>query len=223
MTGFHARGRRSRSWRLGLAGILVLTGIVALAGWYLDEAKQPPAEAAALRDALGVRSGMTVAEIGAGGGAIAVELARLLAPGGRVMATELDRALVETIARRARDAGVKNLAAVQAAERGTNLPDGCCDAIYMRRVYHDLTEPAAIVAALRKALKPGGRLVIIDFEPTTMGDALMPRRDNRDGHGIRKEHLLEELKSFGFAAIDGPRDWVGRMYIVVFRAVDPAR
>jgi predicted methyltransferase len=50
-------------------------------------------------------------------------------------------------------------------ETGTNLPEGCCDSIVMRLVYHHLTKPAEIDASLFRSLKPGGLLAVIDEEP----------------------------------------------------------
>lgn len=54
---------------------------------------------------------------------------------------------------------------LEAGERATHLPPECCDAIFMRRVYHHLTAPSAILTSIHEALRPGGRLVIIDFRP----------------------------------------------------------
>jgi SAM-dependent methyltransferase len=194
-----------------------------LTAWYLEAPQRPAEEAAALRDLLSLGPGAAVAEIGAGDGAVAVELARIVGSGGQVFANELDAALVETIRNRARGAGVANLTAVRAAEHATNLPDLCCDAIYMRRVYHDLTDPAGVVGSVTRALRPGGRVAILDFEPTFIGNALMPRRTNRSGHGVTRERLLEEMRAFGFTPEGRPADWADGMFAIVFKAGQPGR
>jgi SAM-dependent methyltransferase len=60
---------------------------------------------------------------------------------------------------------LENVTVIEGARNSTNLPDGCCDAIFMRDVYHHLTQPKEINDSLLAALKPGGRLAIMDFEP----------------------------------------------------------
>ena len=65
---------------------------------------------------------------------------------------------LDDIRQAASEAGSGNVTVLQAGERATNLPAACCDAIFMRRVYHHLSEPSPIVASIHEALRPGGRL-----------------------------------------------------------------
>ncbi len=213
--------RRSRMrWWLLVAVVPVALGLslYALASAAYGE-RPPAAEAASLQQLLELRAGAVVGEIGAGDGRIAVELGRLLGPGGLVYATELDSGLVRTIGERARSAGVSNVRAVAAAEHATNLPEGSCDAVFMRRVYHDLTDPASVLADIHRSLKPGGRLAIVDFEPTFLGNLLMPRRTNRPGHGIERAVLLREAGAAGYSVQTAPRTWPDdNMFVAVFAA-----
>lgn len=213
-------GRRNnvRRWALGLA--VPVAVMLAIVLWKADglTGREPAEEAGMLRAALALAPGMTACEVGAGDGQLAIEVARAVAPDGRVYATELDRALVDRIRDRARTGGSGRVEAVQAAEDGTNLPTASCDAVYMRRVYHDLTSPAPIVADIRRALRPGGRLAIIDFEPSLLGNLLMPRRTNRHGHGIRQADLVREVSAQGFTLASPPSRWDGEMFVAVFRS-----
>jgi len=104
---------------------------------------------------------MTVAEIGAGYGRLAVRVARHLGPSGRLFATEIEAEKRNAIQSAATAAGLANIAVIQAGQHSTRLPDDCCDLIFMRRVYHHLDD--AINKSLYSSLRPGGRLVIIDF------------------------------------------------------------
>lgn len=208
---------RARFWLLA-AGVPVAAAL-ALGGWAASaySEREPAEEALSLQHLIGTRGSAVVADIGAGDGRIAAELGRLLGSGSTVYATELDKALLGAIAERARSSGAGNVTAVAAGERSTNLPAECCDAIFMRRVYHDLTEPREVLRDVRRALKPGGRLAIVDFEPTFLGDLLMPRRANRPGHGIERDDLVREVTASGFRLERGPETWPDHnMFAAVF-------
>jgi predicted methyltransferase len=91
-----------------------------------------------------------------------------------------------------------NVTVVEGGDRTTNLPQACCEAIYMRDVYHHFKQAMEINLSLFTALKPGGRLAVIDFEPE-LGSKLpdgVPA--NRGGHGIRSNILIDEVTVAGF-------------------------
>jgi SAM-dependent methyltransferase len=105
---------------------------------------------------------------------------------GRVYATEIDPAKLKSLGARVREAGLEDVTVVEAGISETGLPEKCCDAIFMRSVYHHLTDPAAIDASLLRAPRPGGLLVVIDFPPTLWLWPWTPKGipENRGGHGI---------------------------------------
>ena len=76
-----------------------------------------------------------------------------------------------------------NVTVVEGDATDTRLPEGCCDAVFMRDVFHHLTDAAAINASIARALRPGGVFVVIDFLP------------GNEGHGITPEKLVEERYS----------------------------
>ena len=110
-------------------------------------ARQVVVEAAAIYAALALRPSSRVADVGAGAGRYALELARTLNVEAYVCATELDLGLLATI--RAAAAGLNNVTALESRQTDTGLPPACCDGIFLRRVYHHLTDPAAIRRASR--------------------------------------------------------------------------
>ena len=159
-----------------------------------------------------------VAEIGAGSGELTLAAAQRVGPSGKVYSTELD---ADALARlRELAAKGKKITAVQAAEASTNLSPACCDSIFMRLVYHHLTKPVEIDASLFRALKPGGRLAVIDEEPRPGSSIPEGVPKNRGGHGIPQKILINELAAAGFKLENVDNDWphdeYHELYCVVF-------
>ena len=112
-----------------------------------------------------LKPGMTVADVGAGFGAWTMQFSKVVGPTGRVYATDIGAPQLAALRDSVKREALTNVTVVEAATDATNLPAGCCDAILIRDAYHHLTQPAAIVKSLAAALKPGGRLAVIDFPP----------------------------------------------------------
>ena len=112
-----------------------------------------------------LKPGMTVADVGAGFGAWTMQFSKVVGPAGRVIATDIGAPQLAALRDSVKREALTNVTVIEAATDATNLPAGCCDAILIRDAYHHLTQPAAIVKSLAAALKPGGRLAVIDFPP----------------------------------------------------------
>jgi ubiquinone/menaquinone biosynthesis C-methylase UbiE len=161
---------------------------------------------------------MTVAEIGAGDGKMTVLLARRLGPQGRFYATEIDPQKLAEIADAVAEAGLTHVTPVRAGEMETRLPANCCDAIFLRRVYHHFRDPAEINARILASLREGGKLAVIDFPPPWWLFGLFsPERapGGRGGHGTPLETLVRELGEAGFAVTQQIAGWTRSSYCVV--------
>ena len=124
-------------------------------------------------------------------------LAKAVGESGRVFTNELNKDRVKAIEREAEKSGVKNVTVVEGREAETNFPDQCCDAIFMRNVYHHFGDPPAMNASLLKSLKPGGRLAVIDFTPPPPSDVSENppgRRGEDNHHGITLATLAERAE-----------------------------
>jgi predicted methyltransferase len=180
-------------------------------------------EAARIVDVLGVEQGMSVADVGAGDGEWSLVLSDAVGADGTVYATEVEDDLVAELGELGLDNFRGNIVAVLGGERSTGLEPGCCDAILLRMVYHHFTEPRPMRASLLAALRPGGRIAVIDITPQ-QGWAELDGVPDRGGHGIAIEDLVAEMLGAGFELEEIHQDWRSGdedRFCVVFRK--PAR
>ena len=159
------------------------------------------ADAARAVAALELQPGQIVADIGAGGGQLTVELARVVGPSGHVYATELTEDRRGDIREAVEAAGLENVTILEAHATGTNLPRQCCDALVLRRVYHHFDAPRSMNASMRESLKPGGLLAVIDFAPDSAESTEPAGRDTGDQHGVTAATIARELTEAGFEVV----------------------
>jgi ubiquinone/menaquinone biosynthesis C-methylase UbiE len=156
-----------------------------------------------------LRPGSTVADIGAGDGAFAVEMARVVTEKGVVYATELSADRRRAIARRVERAGVDQVEVLEAAVDATHLPDACCDAVYLRTVFHHIADKATFAEQVVKSVRPGGRVVVIDFPP---GALWFHGRD----HGVSLDDVLRSFQQAGLVPLQRIDNWGGGMFMLLF-------
>lgn len=114
--------------------------------------------------AVGVRAGMTVADIGCGTGLFTPRLATATGPRGTVYAVDIVPEFLRLVARRASEAGQRNIHTVLCTERSVALPENSVDLAFLCDVYHHFEYPTASLDTLRRALRKGGEVVVIDFK-----------------------------------------------------------
>jgi ubiquinone/menaquinone biosynthesis C-methylase UbiE len=163
------------------------------------------------------KPGTIVADIGAGDGKYAFAAAQIVGPSGKVFATEIDQDKLANLRSDIAKRHLTNVIVLESKDADTNLPTECCDAIFLRRVYHHLTKPAEFDAALVRSLKPGGRLAIIEFPPRSGLDPVEGVPANRGGHGIPQEIAVEELTAAGFRVTKTVDAWPQGDYLLLFQ------
>ena len=152
-------------------------------------------------EAIGVREGITVCEMGAGDGELTIAAAKAVGPAGRVYTSELGDERIKALRSKISSSELKQITVVEGDPVKTNLPAGACDALFMRNVYHHFTDPAKINASIAASVKPGGRVAIVDFTPPK-SEAERPADRSKDGmHGVTPETVSRELQEAGFEAI----------------------
>jgi ubiquinone/menaquinone biosynthesis C-methylase UbiE len=171
-----------------------------------QERKAAELEAPALVDVLGLQPQTTVADIGAGFGAMTVVLAKSL-PSGDVFATDIRPRQLAVIQAAIQCEGLANVTVIEGGEESTNLPDACCDAVFLRLVYRHLVAPDAFNKSLAAALKPGGRLAIIDSAAAPGSKLTAGVPANRGGRGVPMDVVIDELKAAGLNHVGTIEKW----------------
>lgn len=194
--------RTIRQRRLVPSFILAATVVIAFVTARADQsAQQIAADVEWLVKVLDIRPGHTVGEIGAGSGELSVAMAKAVGDSGRVLSNELSPKSLEVLKKKVADEGLERVTVIEGRPAETNFPAECCDAIFMRSVYHHFADPAAMNASLFKSLKPGGRLAVIDFTPPGEEAASPAGRAADNFHGVKPATVERELKAAGFEII----------------------
>jgi len=153
--------------------------------------RQPPIK---IMDAIGLKQGMTIGEIGAGTGRMTMWLADRVGESGKVYANDIDRSALDHLRRRYKRDGFKNVEIVVGEMNNPGFSTGSLDIAFMINVYHHLAEPVPIIRNIRPSLKPDGMLVIVECDPEKV--------DWGDEHGCsRKEDMIDDLKKAGFEVV----------------------
>jgi SAM-dependent methyltransferase len=199
-----------RNLKLALAFAALAVGVLAAqvpdARQIAQERASAELDAPKLAVELGLKPGMAVGDVGSGFGAMTVVLGKWIGSG-HVFATDItEHALRETRAYVKRE-GLTNVTVIEGAVDATNLPAACCDALFLRNVYHHVTAIPAFNKSLLASLKPGGRLAIIDAPPDKGSPLPAGVPANRGGHGVPSAVVIEELVATGFTHIKTADHW----------------
>lgn len=147
-----------------------------------------------LADATGLVAGEAVADVGAGTGLFLDLFAERVGSSGRVVALEISPVMVEHLRQRARQDGLDQVEVRLCPEDSVDLPEASLDVAFLCDVYHHLEYPRSTMTSIHRALRPDGRLVVVDFERIPG----VSREWTLDHVRAGKQEVLEELRSFGF-------------------------
>jgi predicted methyltransferase len=147
-------------------------------------------------DHLGIADGARVADIGAGGGWFTVRLARRVGPNGVVYAEDIQRQMIESIARRVKREGLSNVQTILGTPADPRLPNGL-HAVLMVDTYTQLAEATALLTHIAGALAPNGRLGIVDFKGDGAGGPGPPLEDRISPDTVKAHAAAAGLKLIG--------------------------
>lgn len=127
-----------------------------------------------IMDTLGIADGAVVADLGAGGGWFTVRLARRVGPNGVVYAEDIQPQMIDAIARRVQAERLANVRPILGTSRDPRLPMGL-DAVLIVDAFHEMEDPASLLRNVARALKPQGRVGVVDFTPGGGGPGPAPQ------------------------------------------------
>lgn len=151
---------------------------------------QPPDK---IMDAIGLKPGMIVGEIGAGSGRLTVWLADRVGDTGKIYANDIDKHALEHLKERCIKDNLNNVETIVGEIEDPLLPENTLDIAFMINVYHHLDSPVALVRNIIPSLKPAGILAIVDAEPEKSGYG--------SNHSTPKEEILAQLDEAGYELI----------------------
>lgn len=176
------------------------------------ESREVFAQRFAIVEAMGLRAGATVADVGSGTGAFLEPLAGAVGPRGKVLALDIAPPFVARLAERAKREGLAQVEARLCGENSVDLPAHSIDAAFLCDVYHHFEFPRSTMGSIHHALRDGGEVVIVDFERIPGVSSEWTLGHVRAG----KDEVVAEMASFGFELVElldvpGLREnWVGR-------------
>jgi ubiquinone/menaquinone biosynthesis C-methylase UbiE len=181
------------------------------AGW-LERIERDDEEAPDVAlSVLKIPKGASVADIGAGSGFITERLAARVGPGGTVFANDVQPQMLEMLARRLARKKITNVTLVQGALDDPKLPAASVDLAIMVDVYHEFSQPQAMLRHLREALKPGGRMVLLEYRKE---DPTIPIRPEHK-MSVAEAKLEVEAEGFTLSNVD---ESLPRQHILIFTA-----
>jgi len=163
--------------------------------------------------ALDLKPGMRLADIGAGTGLFSRLMARAVKPGGQVYAVDIAPNFVENLVKLARERGIENLQGVVNTQTDTGLEPASVDLVFLADTYHHFEYPQSMLAAIKKSLRPGGDLVVIDFERIagfSSGWVMSHVRTGRD-------EVIAEIEGAGFQLVEQRPELLRGNYFLRFR------
>ena len=160
-------------------------------------------------NAIGLKPGMTVAEVGAGTGYVALRMAKRVGPTGKGYANDLQPEMLDLLRSNAAKAGVTNVETVLGFATDPKLPPGQIDLIILVDVYHEFSQPQKMLQGIRAALKPDGRLVLLEYRKEDPAVPILP------DHKMSVAQAKTEVEAEGFK-LDSVIETLPRQHIFIF-------
>ncbi len=163
------------------------------ASWLLRQIREQEEGTSRMLPELKLKPGMTVCDLGSGNGYHTLMMAPQVLPGGKIVAVDIQREMLDDLKKRAAQQKIANVETVLGEVHDPHLPADSCDVILLVDVYHEFDRPEPMLAAMRKALKPEGVVALVEFR------AEDPNVPIRPEHKMTKAQIMKEWTGNGFA------------------------
>ncbi len=166
------------------------------AEWLMRETREREERCSLLLTNLGLQPGHTVCDMGCGNGYYALRIAQLIGNNGTVLAVDIQSEMLELLRKRMEDQRIENVVPVLGSVHDPRLMPGSCDLVLLVDVYHEFSHPELMLAAIRRALKPGGRVALVEFR------AEDPDVPIKELHKMSKKQIMKEFPANGFKLVE---------------------
>ena len=185
------------------------------ADWLVRSERESEEQPDLALDAIGIAKGSTVADIGAGVGYMSWRMAQRVGPGGKVYANDIQPKMLELLRQNMAQRKLTNYEAVLGTADDPKLPPATMDLVLLVDVYHEFSEPQKMLRHIREAMKPDGRLVLLEYRGE---DPAVPIRPE---HKMTVAQVKAELEPEGFR-MDKVLEELPRQHILIFK-IAPSR
>lgn len=189
-----------------IAGVMGMGG----ADWLTRPERAQEEQPEKALDALAIEPGSVVGDVGAGVGYFTEKLARRVGPNGKVYANDIQPEMLVQLRKNMAKLGIGNVQTVVGAEDDPHLPANTLDLILLVDVYHEFSRPQAMLRHMRESLKPGGRLVLLEYRKED------PNVPIREEHKMTVKQVRSELEPEGFR-FDKVIETLPQQHILIFR------
>ncbi len=180
------------------------------ADWLERSAREKEEAPEAALDAIGIQKGMNVADIGAGTGYFSIRIAKRVGPTGKIYANDIQPEMLDRLREKSEREGLTNIETVLGSEADPKLPTAKMDLVILVDVYHEFSQPQAMLQEIRASLKPDGRLILLEYRKE---DPTIPIRPD---HKMSIPEVKTEVEAEGFK-LDKVLDTLPRQHIFFFK------
>jgi SAM-dependent methyltransferase len=165
------------------------------AGWLIRNKREREEAATRMREELRLKPGMAVCDMGSGNGYHTIPMAEAVGETGKVFAVEIQPEMLQMLSQRAKAQGIGNIESIVSSAHDPKLPPASCDLVLLVDVYHEFSHPEHMLAGIRKALKPDGVVVLVEFRAEDDEVPIKPE------HKMTKAQVTKELTANGFRLV----------------------
>lgn len=178
-----------------------------------NKAANPKNKPDQILSAIGLKQGQHIADIGSGGGYFSFRFAEIVGEKGKVYAVDAKQEYLNFIIHSAQEKGLHNLIPISASESSLNVPKKSLDFIFIRNVTHHISDRTSYFKSLRNHLKPGGRVVVIEYK---QGKPISFRRIF--GHHVSQETIVMEMNEAGYS-LEKEFDFLPEQHFSIFKPI----
>jgi ubiquinone/menaquinone biosynthesis C-methylase UbiE len=180
------------------------------AAWLVRPERESEEHPDQAMDAIGIRKGSTVADIGAGVGYFTWRMAERVGPGGVVYGEDIQQRMLDQLTLNVGARHLTNVRALLGSADDPKLPKGSLDLVFLADVYHEFSEPEKMLDHIREALKPGGRIVFLEYRAEDPGVPIQPL------HKMTVAQVRAEVEPEGYR-FDKAIEVLPEQHIIIFR------